>query len=134
MLSGSCLCGGVRFRITAPLGPLRLCHCTQCRKAQGSAFAANSVVPAAAFELLDGAALLRDYESSPGKHRVFCGRCGAPVYSRRDALPGVLRVRVGLIDTPLGTRPASHAHVASKADWWSIDDDAPRYEGAAPAP
>lgn len=129
--TGSCLCGGVRFRIDAELKPIQVCHCTQCRKAQGGPFATNIPVPVAAFELLDGARLLTAYESSPGKQRVFCGRCGSPVYSRRESLPDVVRVRAGLLDAPVSARPAWHFHTASKCDWWPIDDDLPQYpEGA----
>jgi hypothetical protein len=39
MFTGSCLCGGVRFSVKGELQPLQLCHCAQCPKAQGSAFA-----------------------------------------------------------------------------------------------
>jgi hypothetical protein len=123
MFTGGCLCGGVRFSINGELQSLQLCHCVQCRKAQGTAFASALPIKADAFTLLSGDELLRHFESSPGKERVFCGRCGSPVYSRRTSLPGALRVRAGLIDQPLPVRPAFHQHVASKANWWAISDD-----------
>ena len=41
MIQGSCLCGGVKFEITRAVGPFELCHCSRCRKASGSAFAAG---------------------------------------------------------------------------------------------
>jgi hypothetical protein len=129
MHSGSCLCGGIRFQIDAELPPVQLCHCAQCRKAQGSAFGANLPVDRAAFRLLCGAELLKAYESSPGKQRVFCSVCGSPIYSCRDQLPGVLRVRAGLIDGPLPAGVALHFHVASKADWWTISDALPQFPG-----
>ena len=125
--TGSCLCGGVRFRIEADLGPVQVCHCQQCRKAQGGPFAAVIPVPTSAFHLIDGQALLSTYESSPGKQRVFCSRCGSPVFSRREALPGVLRLRAGLIDEPLKVGIAWHAYTDSKCGWWPIEGDAPRY-------
>ena len=134
-LTGSCLCGGIRFRIddgAPPLQPIQVCHCTQCRKAQGGPFATNIPVDAAAFTLQDEEGLLRGYESSPGKERLFCSRCGSPVLSRRTALPGLVRVRAGLIDGPLPVRPGWHFHVGSKADWWTIGDDLPRFEEAPP--
>lgn len=129
---GSCLCGGIRFRIEDPLEPIQICHCSQCRKAQGAPFAANMPVAASAFQLLDGKALLAEFESSPGKTRVFCRRCGSPLYSRRDSLPGVLRVRAGLLDEPVDARPVAHFHTASKCSWWPIDDDLPRFPTAQP--
>ena len=129
--NGSCLCGGVRFRIESELAPIQICHCLRCRKAQGGPFATNIPVARLAFHLVAGEALLKAFESSPGKERVFCGRCGSPVFSRRQSLPDVLRVRAGLIDGPLGVRPAWHAHAASKCDWWPIDDGLPQHPGAA---
>ncbi len=132
--TGSCLCGGVRFEIEGPLAPIQVCHCAQCRKAQGAPFATNIPVARSAWHLLAGAELLSGYESSPGKHRVFCRRCGAPVLSRRDSLPDVVRIRAGLLDEPIATRPGLHFHVASNCQWWPIDDALPQYPDACPPP
>lgn len=131
MLEGSCLCGTVRYRIDGGLGPIVLCHCSMCRKAQGSAFAANAPVPAAAFRIVAGEGALRAYRSSPQKERLFCGTCGSPIFSRRDGAADV-RVRLGTLDTPITARPSAHIHAASKASWWEIDDDLPRHPGFEP--
>lgn len=127
MYTGSCLCGGIRFEVNAELGPIDICHCQQCRKAQGVAFATNAPVAAAAFRIVGGADLLKAYESSPGKHRHFCGRCGSPIYSQRSAKPKVVRIRVGTIDGPLNVRPHAHYHTESKCNWWDITDVLPRF-------
>lgn len=132
-LQGGCLCGAVRYEVAAgALGPVVLCHCGQCRKAQGSAFAAVAPLRAADFRLLAGAESLRGFESSPGKWRSFCGGCGSPIHSRRDALPERLRLRVGTLDAPFAARPSAHIHVASKAAWWVITDDLPQHPGIEP--
>lgn len=129
---GSCLCGGIRFRIEGRLEPIQICHCSQCRKAQGTAFATNIPVSTSAFSLLSGEALLKVYESSPGKERVFCSQCGSPLLSRRRDKPDVVRIRAGLIDGKLDIKPDAHAYVGSKSDWWTINDDLPAYEQARP--
>ena len=49
MIRGSCLCGGVKYRITGQLSDARYCHCSMCRKAHGSAFRARTTVKAADF-------------------------------------------------------------------------------------
>ena len=131
--TGSCLCGGVSFEIEGELEPIQVCHCQQCRKAQGGPFVTVIPVAVSAFRVVSGEQLLKAYESSPGKERVFCCNCGSPVFSRRQALPDVVRVRVGLINEPLAVRPASHAYTGSKCNWWSIDDGLPQYkEGRVP--
>jgi hypothetical protein len=126
MYTGSCLCGGIRFEVDAELGPIDICHCRQCRKAQGTAFATNAPVAAAALRIVSGSDLLKAYESSPGKHRHFCSRCGSPIYSRRDTKPDVVRIRVGVINEPLNVRPHAHYYTAWKCNWWDITDDLPR--------
>ena len=131
MLEGSCLCGAVRYQIDGELGPVVLCHCSMCRKAQGSAFTANAPVLARAFRIVQGEGALRAYRSSPHKERVFCATCGSPIYSRRDGADD-LRIRVGTLDTPLASRPTAHIHVASKAAWWQIADDLPQHPGFEP--
>ena len=131
MYHGSCLCGGVSFQIDAELEPIQICHCSQCRKAQGGAFGSNTPVQTVHFTLNSGAELLTEYESSPGKRRVFCRRCGSPIYSSRDTLAGVIRIRAGLLDEPLKVKQAYHAYTASKCSWFPISDDLPKFpEGA----
>jgi hypothetical protein len=134
MYTGSCLCGGVRFAIQGEMEPIQICYCSQCRKAQGTPFASNTPVLTSAFTLERGSELLKHFESSPGKQRAFCGQCGSPVYSRRTSLPDVLRIRAGLLDQPLAVKPAMHFYVASKPNWWEINDDLPQCaEGHEPA-
>jgi hypothetical protein len=131
MLAGSCLCGAIRYEIEGDLGPIVCCHCSMCRKAQGTAFATNAPVEAARFRLVSGAEHLRAYRSSPGKSRCFCSGCGSPIYSRRDG-EDVLRLRIGTLDSPVAHGPTAHIHVASKADWFEIRDELPRYPALEP--
>jgi hypothetical protein len=128
MYTGSCLCGGVKFSINAELAPIQICHCSQCRKAQGGAFATNTPVATSDFQFNSGADLLTEYESSPGKRRFFCRQCGSPIYSSRDSLPNVMRIRAGLLDEPLKVKPVFHFYTASKCSWLDINDDLPKYE------
>lgn len=83
---------------------------------------------------LQGEALLQSYESSPGKVRAFCKACGSPVYSRRDALPGVLRIRAGLLQEPVGSALGFQAFTGSKASWWPVTPGVTAHrEGAPPS-
>jgi hypothetical protein len=124
---GSCLCEGVRFTIEGKLAPIQICHCSQCRRAQGSAFGANIPVETGKLTFVSGLELLHRYESSPGKTRAFCSVCGSPVFSARALLPGVVRVRAGLLAEPVESRVESHAYVDSKAGWQAIEDELPKY-------
>lgn len=129
---GSCLCGGIQYEIAAELAPIQICHCTQCQKAQGAPFASNTPVAARAFTLVSGQTLLREYESAPGKFRVFCSHCGSPIYSRRADRPDTLRIRAGTIDDAPDVGVAFHAFTASQAAWWPPAPDCPRLEDPVP--
>ncbi len=128
MLKGSCLCGGIRYEIDANLGPVTNCHCIQCRKASGASFATNASVPAGSFRFVVGADLLREWESSPGIRRCFCGRCGSQILKRKDASPESIRLRLGTLDTDPGVKPSKHIFVGSKAACLEITDDLPVFE------
>src|SRR5262245_48074300 len=79
MLTGSCLCGSVAYEVDAPTGPIVHCHCTTCRKTHGHALSTVMPVPQGAFRWLRGEELLSSFESSPGKLRRFCTRCGSHI-------------------------------------------------------
>lgn len=119
--AGSCLCGAVTYEIHGELSDFGHCHCGSCRKASGSAFGANAGVERASFRLVTGADTLREYESSPGKVRTFCSRCGSPIYAHLAKSPDVLRIRLGSLDTRLDSHARAHTFVSDKADWEDIE-------------
>ncbi len=127
-MEGSCLCGGIRYSIRGDIAGINYCHCVQCRKASGTAFATNAAVATADFNISQGIDRLASFESSPGKNRYFCSRCGSPIYSQFDDKPDVVYVRIGTIDDDAGLRPDIHIHVASKAPWYEIFDSLPQLQ------
>ncbi len=126
-MTATCLCGGVRIEIGGKLGPVVYCHCTRCQKANGTAFAANADVHAKYWTVAQGADLVREFESSPGVVRAFCGTCGSPLYSRRTGNPDVFRVRLGILDADPDRRALAHFWVGSKARWFDIADALPQF-------
>jgi hypothetical protein len=132
MYQGGCLCGSVRFEISGQIRNIVHCHCSRCRKAQGSAFATNGIVKASDFKILSGAESLAGYESSPGQTKYFCRICGSPIMSKSDSRPEQVRVRLGTIDSDIEERPMAHIFVTSKANWEEITGDLPQYESYEP--
>jgi hypothetical protein len=126
VITGQCLCGSVRYRIEGDPLAMYHCHCSQCRRASGSSFATNVLVRREAFALVAGADALAAFESSPGKRRHFCSRCGSPLFSADEATPQIFSVRSGTLDGDPGVRPGAHIHVTSKAPWFEITDPLPR--------
>ena len=132
MYLGSCLCQGIHYELTAELGDFGYCHCTSCRKASGSAHAANAPIDRPNFRILRGQQLIREFESSPGKFRAFCSNCGSPLYVYLAATPTVLRIRLGSLDTPFLKQPQAHTWVSDKAPWEPIGDNIPQFPKWAP--
>lgn len=132
MYSGGCLCGSVRFRIDGPIRNIVYCHCSRCRKAQGSAFATNGIVAADDFSIVAGEECLAEYESSPGHMKYFCRNCGSPILGKSDARPGQVRVRIGTIESDIDERPTAHIFATSRANWEEITDGLPQYEAYEP--
>lgn len=128
MQKGSCLCGAVTYVVHGEMSNAVFCHCERCRKASGSAFATNAVVDESAFEVAEGSDAIKVFSTAAGVHRWFCAHCGSPLISKRDALPGVVRLRMGTLDgASAPVRPAAHIFTASKADWYDIQDTLPQF-------
>ena len=132
MYTASCLCGAVKFEITGPIENIVYCHCSQCRRAQGTAFATNGNVKNEHFHFRSGEDKLTVYESSPGNYKYFCKHCGSPILNKKDNKPDVVRIRLGSIESDIQERPEAHIFVTSKANWDHICDDLPQYEEFMP--
>ena len=117
MQTGGCLCGAVRFEVDGTIGPITCCHCSQCRRASGSAFTAAASVDADGFRIVQGAELVGAFESSPQNRRMFCSRCGSQLFGKHDAYPTVVRVRAGAFDDDPNSRIAADIMMSSKAPW-----------------
>jgi hypothetical protein len=131
MFRGSCLCRTVQYECSAPLGPFELCHCSRCRKATGSAFAALISVSRSNFRLLSGLDSIHVYEASvrekpPGYRSSFCSRCGSPVPDVHSESP-MLDIPAGTLDHDPGVEPDKHIFVELRAPWFAISDALPQF-------
>ena len=133
-LTGSCLCGAVRFTILGPLGQTLNCHCSICRKAHSSAFRTRSAVRSEQLSWISGEESIGRYPSSPSTVRCFCTICGTRLHSEYPDHPGMFGVPLGLFDNDPGVRPEAHIFVGSKAPWFEITDDLPQHAGMPPPP
>ena len=127
MIKGSCLCAGITYEYHGEISGLAVCHCNQCKRAQGTPFATNAPLDFNKFKILSGDHLLKSYFSSPNKHRVFCSNCGSPIFSQRTDMPDIIRLRVGTVTEGKIPEPAYQAFCESKSDWFILDDAKPAY-------
>jgi hypothetical protein len=124
-LTGSCLCGAIRFTVDAPVSELRACHCTACQKASGAGGSVNAVVPVSRFNITQGTPKRYDAKADSGRtlHRYFCGDCGSPIYSQRATEhKDLVVVRAGLFDRKdPGMQIKAHIWTRSAAPWAHMD-------------
>jgi len=127
---GSCLCGAVEYRVAGAFEAFFLCHCGRCRKATGSAHAANLFSTSARLTWVAGAAQVKSYRVPGARHeKSFCGICGSALPSLQ-ANGALLVVPAGSLDSPVATQPDAHIFCASRADWDDALDLVARLDGA----
>jgi len=128
MYKGSCLCGKVQFEIASEIKDIVHCHCSNCRKAQGSAFATNGNVEKDGFKFVCGEDELTGYQSSSQRTKYFCKHCGSPIMSKNTLAPNIVRIRLGSLEGDIQEKPKAHIFVASKANWEEINDNLAKYD------
>ena len=116
-LSGSCLCGAVRYTVSGEVQRFYHCHCSRCRKATGSGHATNLMVEGS-LSWHSGAELIRRFKPPQAERfaNAFCATCGARVPRVIEPL-GVVVIPAGSLDDALDIRPQARIFMASRAAW-----------------
>jgi hypothetical protein len=129
--AGSCLCGAVRYEVRGPLREILVCHCHECRRWAGRAWAATAAH--AADLTIDGeVAWRRSPRSEYHAERGNCARCGSSLFWRAEGGPRV-SIGAGTLDDPSGLLVAAHIWVEQGADWEAPPAGVPAYPRGHPA-
>jgi hypothetical protein len=131
MLTGSCLCGAIRYTVSTPVNELRACHCTHCQKTSGAGGSVNLPLSSDAFRITQGTPKRFDAKADSGRtlYRFFCGDCGTPIYSQRETNPGMVTVRAGTLDNAGDMKISTHIWTKSARPWSYIDPAAKQIPG-----
>jgi hypothetical protein len=127
-IEGGCLCGGVRYRAEEPLWVAH-CHCGDCRKATGAAFATYAGFESDKFQYLEGEPA--SFASSPGTLRTFCARCGSSLTYQSQRWPDEVHLFAATADEPETLTPQAHVYYAEKLPWIHLDDGLPQHQTTA---
>ena len=130
ILRGECLCRMVAYEVADAFEYALNCHCSNCRRATGSAFKPFAGIARDRLKLVRGDhdLLIHGKASGTSPHDVHCKRCGSLLWSvvREGAF---VHVAMGtLVDLP-SIRPNAHIFAGSRAPWHEITDDLPQYVG-----
>jgi hypothetical protein len=132
-LSGSCLCGAVKFEVTGEPRRFYHCHCSRCRKATGTGHASNLFVQPGALNWLQGEAQVRSFKVPEAERftNSFCGTCGSRL-PRQPKDSDIVLIPAGSLDEEPPLRPQARIFYASRANWSCADDGLPVYPEYAP--
>ena len=99
LITGGCLCGGVRFALSAPPHGAGYCHCTRCQRRTGTAASAQARIDGRTLRLLQGEDLLQAWRHPDGGYeKCFCSVCGSHLFSCNPEDPTQVSVRMGAFD------------------------------------
>ena len=132
-LEGGCMCGAVRYKISATPMATGLCHCDRCRPQSGSAFSTIVIIRRSTFEITGETAAFDDVGSSGRRvARRYCRRCGSPLTTESEVTPDLMFVKAGGIDSNEWFRPMMELFVVRRRPWVAPVPDAQQFEGNPP--
>lgn len=129
MTQCSCLCKSIKLKIVGGLTDVSFCHCSICRKATGSAFAAYGTTPKENVDWIIGRDVLQEYKLSQYITKFFCSNCGSTIITHHSEEPDNYHVSLGCLDENRDLNPLYHQYVDSKPSWSVISDSLKQYPG-----
>jgi hypothetical protein len=128
---GRCFCGAIQYEFDGDPTMVEYCHCESCRRQTSSPVAMFLMVPKTSLRFTKGQP--KEYSSSPGVHRSFCGDCGSPLYYRTERRPTIIDLFHGTLIDPAALAPQFHVHSQEQLPWFEIVDELPRYAAGSSA-
>ncbi len=121
-LTGGCLCGHIRFELTADPGNPHTCSCGMCRRHTGVLTSLWVELGASSITWTGPGGAPRTYRSSSISSRAFCDQCGSSIGALDDAPADdpVVAILTGALDKPYleAAKPTGHLYVSERPEWW----------------
>ena len=128
-LEGGCFCGAVRYRLESTPMFVHCCHCRDCQRQTGSAFAINALIETARVTILEGApeSVAMRTDSGRPHHIHRCAQCRSAVWSEYGGLAALRFVRVATLDDPTALAPDVHIYTRTKLPWVTLPEGVPAF-------
>jgi len=131
--TGGCLCGAVRYECSAEPLMTANCHCHDCQRATGGAYASVFFVPRSAIKIT-GEVKYYDVKGESGHilSRGFCPTCGSRLFGKPAVMPEAMGIMAGSLDDSSGHRPAMDIYTASAQPWDYMNPELPKFPKMPP--
>ena len=128
-ITGGCLCGRVRYTVSAAPVFTGICHCRNCQRFTGSAFELVLGFPREAVQI-DGERSVYQDSGDSGRpvHRGFCPNCGSSLTSEVSTMPKLLMILGGTLDDPSAVQPRTELFCASAQPWVSLGGERRKFD------
>ncbi len=123
-ISGSCLCGAIRYQGDVDIKMIINCHCDDCRRATGSVHGTMIFVPEDSLEI-SGSPKGFDHAADSGSTltKLFCENCGSQVFGKNTSREGVIGIRAGTLDQKELIKPGMNLFKSSAIASTPMDPD-----------
>jgi hypothetical protein len=122
-VTGTCLCGALRFEVTEDFLAVTACHCTNCKKISGGPGTVSGRARSETIRILAGAELLTTFQPAEGTAKTFCSVCGSNLFGGGWPAAERVSVRLSALDEPYRRKPETRVYVRSVAPWETLPDD-----------
>lgn len=128
-VKGSCHCGSVVWEFDLPIKTVVKCHCSMCRKLQGSDHSTYVVVPKEQFSLSKGKDLVVNYQATEKSSKNFCSACGTPTHLINGKhFHDDFVLPLGIVENYTDDlAPQIQVYTSEKPSWSKIHDDVPLF-------
>ncbi len=120
-MTGHCLCGAVRYRLSEPPASFGACHCGMCRRWTGSVLMGVQAMPGTV--VWEGEENIATYKSSDWAERGWCRECGTNLFWRltvEGPMRGRMSLAVGSLDDMAGLDFATEVFIDAKPDSYAF--------------
>lgn len=128
--SGGCLCGAIRYQVKSDPVRVAHCHCDDCRRATGSAFATNIFVKGDDLAITQGAPKSYQHTVDSGNTmtKEFCADCGSQLFGSSSGATGMKSVKVGSIDDAAFVKPEIEVYVSKALPFTHLSEATEHFE------
>lgn len=134
-LTGTCLCGAVRYEANADPVFSGNCYCGDCQKETGGGHATVVGVPDANVKITGPTSTFTKLaDGGQPTERTFCSKCGSTLFSRPRSIAGITLLRAGTLDNPAQIAPSMSIYVSRAHAWDQPHAGLPKFPEMPPHP